>query len=150
MPSRSSCRPVTTTGSTARICAAALDADPDPSSVFAVVGTAGRRTPARSTTLDGIAARSRANATSGFHVDGAYGLAALAAPSVRNRFRGIEHRGLPRRRSAQVAVRPRSTAPALVYRTPELARLAHTQHAGVSRRDRVPGTSGTRRTTRTT
>ena len=63
-----------------------------------------------------------------FHVDGAYGLAALAAPSVRDRFRGVEH-------ADSFVVDPHKWlfAPfdcaALLYRDPELARLAHTQHA---------------------
>ena len=63
-----------------------------------------------------------------FHVDGAYGLAALAAPSVRDRFRGVEH-------ADSLVVDPHKWlfAPfdcaALLYRDPELARLAHTQHA---------------------
>ena len=40
-----------------------------------------------------------------FHVDGAYGGAGLAAPSVRHLFAGIEHCRLLHRRPAQVAVR---------------------------------------------
>ena len=64
-----------------------------------------------------------------FHVDGAYGGAALAAPSVRDRFAGIE-------RADSFIVDPHKWlfAPfdccALLYRNPELARAAHTQHAG--------------------
>ena len=64
-----------------------------------------------------------------FHVDGAYGGAALAAPSVRARFNGIE-------RADSFIVDPHKWlfAPfdccALLYRNPELARAAHTQHAG--------------------
>ena len=63
------------------------------------------------------------------HVDGAYGGAALAAPSVRDRFAGIEH-------ADSFIVDPHKWlfAPfdccALVYRDPEIARRAHTQHAG--------------------
>ncbi|HAM25047.1 MAG TPA: aspartate aminotransferase family protein, partial [Actinobacteria bacterium] len=63
------------------------------------------------------------------HVDGAYGLAALAAPSVRHLFAGIEH-------ADSFIVDPHKwlfapfDACALLYRDPELARRAHTQKAG--------------------
>jgi L-2,4-diaminobutyrate decarboxylase len=62
------------------------------------------------------------------HVDGAYGGAALAAPSVRDRFAGIEA-------ADSFIVDPHKWlfAPfdscALLYRDPEIARKAHTQHA---------------------
>ncbi|HVI37469.1 MAG TPA: pyridoxal-dependent decarboxylase, partial [Gaiellales bacterium] len=64
-----------------------------------------------------------------FHVDGAYGGAALAAPSVRHLFTGIEH-------ADSFIVDPHKwlfgpfDCCALVYRDPEVARRAHTQHAG--------------------
>ncbi|WP_374970442.1 pyridoxal phosphate-dependent decarboxylase family protein [Terrabacter sp. BE26] len=63
------------------------------------------------------------------HVDGAYGGAGLAAPSVRHLFDGIEH-------ADSFIVDPHKWlfAPfdccALIYRQPELARIAHTQEAG--------------------
>ncbi|WP_330474553.1 pyridoxal phosphate-dependent decarboxylase family protein [Terrabacter sp. C0L_2] len=63
------------------------------------------------------------------HVDGAYGGAGLAAPSVRHLFDGIEH-------ADSFIVDPHKWlfAPfdccALLYREPELARIAHTQEAG--------------------
>jgi L-2,4-diaminobutyrate decarboxylase len=63
-----------------------------------------------------------------FHVDGAYGGAALAAPSVRPLFAGVEL-------CDSFVVDPHKWlfAPydccALVYRDPEQARVAHTQHA---------------------
>ena len=62
------------------------------------------------------------------HVDGAYGGAALAAPSARPRFAGIEH-------ADSFIVDPHKwlfapfDACALLYRHPELARRAHAQHA---------------------
>src|SRR6476659_1195817 len=62
------------------------------------------------------------------HVDGASGGAGLAAPSVRHLFAGIEH-------ADSFIVDPHKWlfAPfdccALVYRDPEVARRAHTQHA---------------------
>ena len=63
-----------------------------------------------------------------FHADGAYGAAALAAPSVRERFSGIE-------RADSLIVDPHKWlfAPfdvcALLYRDPRIAKAAHTQHA---------------------
>jgi glutamate/tyrosine decarboxylase-like PLP-dependent enzyme len=63
------------------------------------------------------------------HVDGAYGGAALAAPSVRHLFAGIEH-------ADSFIVDPHKwlfgpfDCCALVYRDPAIARRAHTQHAG--------------------
>jgi glutamate/tyrosine decarboxylase-like PLP-dependent enzyme len=62
------------------------------------------------------------------HVDGAYGLAAMASPTYRSRFNGIE-------RSDSFVVDPHKWlfAPydcaALVYRDPEDGRKAHTQYA---------------------
>ena len=62
------------------------------------------------------------------HVDGAYGGAALAAPTVRHRFTGIE-------RADSFIVDPHKWlfAPydccALLYRDPATARAAHSQHA---------------------
>jgi glutamate/tyrosine decarboxylase-like PLP-dependent enzyme len=63
-----------------------------------------------------------------FHVDGAYGLAGLCAPSVRSQFVGIEL-------CDSFIVDPHKwlfapyDACALVYRNPEIARTTHTQHA---------------------
>ena len=63
-----------------------------------------------------------------FHVDGAYGLAGLCAPSVRSQFVGIEL-------CDSFIVDPHKwlfapyDACALVYRNPEIARITHTQHA---------------------
>ena len=103
---------------------AALRDAPD---VFAVVASAG-------TTNAGIVddLTSVADVCEEFgvwlHVDGAYGGAALAAPSARSLFAGIE-------RADSFIVDPHKWlfAPydccALVYRQPELARAAHAQHA---------------------
>ena len=88
------------------------------------------------------------------HVDGAYGGAGLAAPSVRDRFAGIEH-------ADSFIVDPHKWlfAPfdccALVYRDPAIARAAHTQHAEYldvlhGGADDVPTPSGTPATTPTT
>jgi glutamate/tyrosine decarboxylase-like PLP-dependent enzyme len=95
--------------------------------VFAVVATAGSTNLGVIDDLAGVA-EVAAERDLWLHVDGAYGLAALAAPSVRARFDGIE-------RADSFTVDPHKWlfAPfdccALVYREPELARRAHTQHA---------------------
>ncbi len=95
--------------------------------VFAVVATAG------STNLgivDDIAGIADVADEHGFwlHVDGAYGGAGLAAPSVRHLFAGVE-------RADSFIVDPHKwlfapfDACALLYRDPVQARVAHTQHA---------------------
>lgn len=64
-----------------------------------------------------------------FHVDGAYGGAGLAAPSIRHRYAGVE-------RCDSFIVDPHKWlfAPfdccALIYRDPQQGRAAHTQRAG--------------------
>jgi glutamate/tyrosine decarboxylase-like PLP-dependent enzyme len=105
--------------------AAALDADGD--GVFAVVATAGTTNRGRIDDLAGVAAVCRERGL-WLHVDGAYGLAALCAPSVRERFAGIEH-------ADSFIVDPHKwlfspfDSCALVYRDPALGRAAHRQHA---------------------
>jgi glutamate/tyrosine decarboxylase-like PLP-dependent enzyme len=96
--------------------------------VFAVVATGGTTNLG---IVDDLAGVADVCAERGIwmHVDGAYGAAALAAPSVRHLFDGIE-------RADSFIVDPHKWlfAPfdccALIYREPELARRAHTQHAG--------------------
>ena len=97
------------------------------SDVFAVVASAGTT---NSGAVDDLAtvADFCAEHDVWLHVDGAYGGAALAAPSVRHLFDGIE-------RADSFIVDPHKWlfAPfdccALLYRDPELARAAHTQTA---------------------
>ncbi len=95
--------------------------------VFAVVATAGTTNAGMVDDLDGVADACQTHGL-WLHVDGAYGGAALAAPSVRDHFVGIE-------RADSLVVDPHKWlfAPfdcaALVYRRPELARAAHTQTA---------------------
>jgi len=97
-------------------------------SIFAVVGSAGTTNSGVVDDLAGIAEVARERGW-WFHVDGAYGGAGLAAPSVRGLFAGIEH-------ADSFIVDPHKWlfAPydccALVYRDPVLARAAHTQKAG--------------------
>ena len=96
--------------------------------VFAAVATSGTTNTGVIDDLAGIAEVCRERGL-WMHVDGAYGGAALAAPSVRHLFAGIEH-------ADSFIVDPHKWlfAPfdccALVYRDPEVARRAHTQHAG--------------------
>jgi L-2,4-diaminobutyrate decarboxylase len=95
--------------------------------VFAVVATAGTTNLGLVDDLAGIAAACR-DAGVWMHVDGAYGLAALCAPSARKRFAGIE-------RADSLIVDPHKWlfAPfdscALLYRDPAAARAAHRQSA---------------------
>jgi len=95
--------------------------------VFAIVGTAG------STNLgivDDLAslAKTAKERNIWFHVDGAYGLAGLCAPSVRHLYQGVEG-------ADSFIVDPHKwlfapfDACALVYRNPHLAKETHTQHA---------------------
>ena len=101
-----------------------LEANPD---VFAVVASAGTTNEGL---VDDLADIADVCADFGvwMHVDGAYGGAGLAAPSVRPLFTGIE-------RADSFVVDPHKWlfAPydccALLYREPELARAVHTQHA---------------------
>jgi glutamate/tyrosine decarboxylase-like PLP-dependent enzyme len=103
----------------------ALTAAPN---VFAVVASAGTT---NAGLVDDLADVAEVCAEFGIwlHVDGAYGGAALAAPSVRNRFDGIEL-------ADSFIVDPHKWlfAPydccALLYRDPDQARAAHAQTAG--------------------
>jgi glutamate/tyrosine decarboxylase-like PLP-dependent enzyme len=112
------------TGKTLR---AALDAQAA-DDVFAVVASAGTTNLGVVDDFAGISEVCRERGL-WLHVDGAYGAAALAAPSVRDVFAGIEH-------ADSLIVDPHKwlfgpyDCCALVYRDPELARRAHTQHAG--------------------
>ena len=69
---------------------AAIEADGDPASLAAVVATAGTTNAGIIDDLAGAAAVARERGL-WFHVDGAYGGAGLFAPSVRDRYAGIEH-----------------------------------------------------------
>ncbi|MEO6125581.1 MAG: aminotransferase class V-fold PLP-dependent enzyme [Ilumatobacteraceae bacterium] len=95
--------------------------------IFAVVATAGTTNAGVIDDLEG-AGRIAEELGVWFHVDGAYGGAALCSPTARPKFAGIE-------RCDSFIVDPHKWlfAPfdccALVYRNPENARAAHTQHA---------------------
>jgi len=113
-------------GDALRTVVDALD-DLDRERLFAVVATSGTTNVGVIDDLAGTAAVA-ADLDTWFHVDGAYGGAALAAPSVRHLFDGIE-------RADSFIVDPHKWlfAPfdscALLYRDPAVARAAHTQHA---------------------
>jgi len=104
----------------------ALARDGGPS-VVAVVATAGTTNAGIVDDLAGVAEVARRHGL-WFHVDAAYGGAALFAPSARDRFAGIEH-------ADSMVVDPHKWlyAPfdcaALLYRHPALAREVHAQHA---------------------
>ena len=95
--------------------------------VFAVVATSGTTNLGIIDDLAGIGTVAHAREI-WFHVDGAYGLAALCAPSARAKFAGVE-------KADSFIVDPHKwlfapfDACALIYRNPELAREVHTQHA---------------------
>jgi glutamate/tyrosine decarboxylase-like PLP-dependent enzyme len=101
--------------------------DTDRGRLFAIVATSGTTNVG---VVDDIAAAADAaeELHTWLHVDGAYGGAALAAPSVRRIYDGIE-------RADSFIVDPHKWlfAPfdscALIYRDPTVARGAHTQHA---------------------
>ena len=95
--------------------------------VFAVVATSGTTNLGIIDDLKGVGKAAHDRGI-WFHVDGAYGLAALCAPSVRPMFDGVEA-------ADSFIVDPHKwlfapyDACALVYRNPELAKQAHSQHA---------------------
>ena len=102
--------------------------EPVADGIFAVVATAGSTNLGVIDDLAGIAELAHERGW-WMHVDGAYGGAGLAAPSVRALYDGIEH-------ADSFIVDPHKWlfAPydccALLYRDPVLARAAHTQKAG--------------------
>lgn len=101
--------------------------DVDRGRIFAVVATAGTTNVGVVDDLAGVGAVARDSGV-WFHVDGAYGGAALCAPTRRSLFDGIEA-------ADSFIVDPHKWlfAPfdccALVYADPRIARAAHTQHA---------------------
>jgi aromatic-L-amino-acid/L-tryptophan decarboxylase len=106
---------------------AAIEADGDPSSLAAVVATAGTTNAGIIDDLAGAAAVAREHGL-WLHVDGAYGGAGLFAPSVRAAYDGIEH-------ADSFVVDPHKwlftpfDCAALLYRDPALARSVHKQDA---------------------
>jgi glutamate/tyrosine decarboxylase-like PLP-dependent enzyme len=112
-----------------RLTGAAVDAalrEAEDVDVFAIVATSGTTNFGIVDHLDQVAEVAKRHKI-WFHVDGAYGLAGILAPSTRKLFTGIEH-------ADSFIVDPHKwlfapfDACALVYRNPEIARAAHTQH----------------------
>jgi glutamate/tyrosine decarboxylase-like PLP-dependent enzyme len=107
---------------------AAIEADPDPSSLAVVVATAGTTNAGIIDDLAGAAAVAREHGL-WFHVDGAYGGAGVFAPSVQHAYDGIEH-------ADSFVIDPHKwlfspfDCAALLYRDPAVARSVHTQDAG--------------------
>lgn len=95
--------------------------------VFVLVGTAGTTNLGIIDDLNGLADVA-GELKIWFHIDGAYGLAALAAPTVWELFNGVE-------RADSLIVDPHKwlfapfDACALIYRDAELGKAAHTQRA---------------------
>ncbi len=112
---------------TGRSLRAALATHPRGDDVIAVVATGGTTNAGIVDDLEGVADVAEERKL-WFHVDGAYGAAALFAPSARHRFRGIE-------RVDSFVVDPHKWlfAPfdcaALLYREPRLAKAVHSQDA---------------------
>jgi len=96
--------------------------------IFAIVATAGTTNLGIIDDLQGIGKAANDRGI-WYHVDGAYGLAALASPQSKPLFTGVEL-------CDSFIVDPHKwlfapfDACALIYRNPEIARKAHTQHAG--------------------
>jgi len=96
--------------------------------IFAIVATAGTTNLGIIDDLVGIA-RAAKERSIWYHVDGAYGLAALASSKTRPLFKGVEQ-------ADSFIVDPHKwlfapfDACALIYRNPEIARKVHTQSAG--------------------
>ncbi len=101
--------------------------DANQARVFAVVATAGTTNLGIIDDLKSVGRAAHARDI-WFHIDGAYGIAALCAPSVRSKFSGVED-------ADSFIVDPHKwlfapyDACALIYRNPELAKAVHTQSA---------------------
>lgn len=106
---------------------AALDSDGDPDSVVAVVATGGTTNAGIVDELEGVGRLARERKL-WYHVDAAYGGAAMLGRARRELFSGLRH-------ADSLIVDPHKWlfAPldccALIYREPKLARTTHTQHA---------------------
>ena len=112
---------------TAGAVSAALAEDPDLSDVAAVVATAGTANAGIVDDLAGVGALAREHQW-WFHVDGAYGGAGIFAPSLRDRYRGLELADSFILDPHKWLFAPYDCC-ALLYRQPVLARATHTQHA---------------------
>ena len=112
---------------TADAVRAALDEDPDLSDVAAIVCTSGTTNAGIIDDLAGVAEIAKQRDW-WFHVDGAYGGSGIFAPSIREKYNGIEQADSFILDPHKWLFTPFDCC-ALVYREPELARATHTQDA---------------------
>ncbi len=101
--------------------------DPSDAPVVGVVATAGTTNAGIIDDLAGISATAQEHGI-WFHVDAAYGGAALLAPSVRDQFNGIENADSITMDPHKWWFSPFDVA-AIIYRNPKLAAVVHTQDA---------------------
>lgn len=112
---------------TAAAVTATLAGQTDLSDIAAVVGTAGTANAGIIDELAGLGSLAREHHW-WFHVDGAYGGAGIFAPSLRDRYRGLELADSFILDPHKWLFAPYDCC-ALLYRQPVLARATHTQHA---------------------
>lgn len=114
-------------GKVTKAAITAFEKENPQSKVFALVGTAGTTNLGIIDDLQGLA-KCAADLDIWFHVDGAYGLAALASPQTRHLFAGVEA-------ADSLIVDPHKwlfapfDACALIYRDARIGKAAHTQRA---------------------
>lgn len=106
---------------------AAVDQDPDVSDVAAVVATSGTTNAGIIDDLVGVGEIAKRHGW-WFHVDGAYGGSGIFAPTLRNKYAGIEQADSFILDPHKWLFTPFDCC-ALIYRQPELARETHTQDA---------------------
>ena len=106
---------------------AAVDQDPDVSDVAAVVATSGTTNAGIIDDLAGVGEIAKRHGW-WFHVDGAYGGSGIFAPTLRNKYAGIEQADSFILDPHKWLFTPFDCC-ALIYRQPELARETHTQDA---------------------
>jgi glutamate/tyrosine decarboxylase-like PLP-dependent enzyme len=113
---------------TGEALARALAADPHPDNIIGVVATSGTTNAGIIDDLEGLGSYCRENEL-WFHVDGAYGGAAIFSSTHADQLSGIRHADSFIIDPHKWLFAPLDCA-ALIYRQPALARQVHTQHAG--------------------
>jgi aromatic-L-amino-acid/L-tryptophan decarboxylase len=106
---------------------AALASDGQPETVIGVVGTCGTTNAGIIDDLEGLGGFCREHDL-WFHVDGAYGGAAMFSPTHRSKVAGLRHADSFIVDPHKWLFAPLDCA-ALIYRDPRRARIVHTQHA---------------------
>lgn len=107
---------------------AALAADPHPETVVAIAATAGTTNAGIIDDLEGLGSYAREHGL-WFHVDGAYGGAAIFSPSHRERFSGLRHVDSFIVDPHKWLLAPLDSC-ALIYREPKIAKRFLAQQAG--------------------